>query len=101
MEFKTNKLGLRDNGQVYELNYIEDTVTPVKVEETIVQEDVKTKTSEGSEEIDARLPRHCRLIASSQNLIEIQTDFEPGTDFCLKPLVINVCTSKLFCRPTV
>ena len=52
----------------------------MKVEETIIQEDVKTKRSEGSEEIDAILPRHCRLIVSSQNLIEIQTDFEPGTD---------------------
>ena len=32
VDFKTNKLGLRDNCQVYELNYIEETVTAVKVE---------------------------------------------------------------------
>ena len=57
-------------------------MTPVKVEVTIVQDvqDVKTKTNELSEESDAKLPRHCRLIVSSQNLIEIQTDCEPGTD---------------------
>ena len=73
-------MGLTDNGQVYELIYIEETVTPVNVEETIAQEDVNTKTSEWSEESDAKLPRHCRLIASSLNIIEIQTDFDPVTD---------------------
>ena len=52
----------------------------MKVEQTIVKEDVKTKASELSEESDTKLPRYFRLIESSQNLIEIQTDLEAGID---------------------